>query len=259
MLPENRLGDYDGLQRILDEGETISPVFGIPWMSLASLRIDWLHVADQGISPVFLGGLLHMLLGDRALGPNAEARCEWIWTHLQRWYEREGTADRLQNLTVRMIKPQKGAIELSGSGAQIRALIPFGLHLLNAWPDEVRAEAFTARVCMRHLAECYSFLSAGMEPRADTLVDHALAFHTNLRTLHGMNAARWQLRPKLHMFMELCFEGGVPSSSWNYREESFGGSLSRQSHRRGGFGTPLAMSRSTLGKFCAKESLPRLE
>ena len=32
-----------------------------------------------------------------------------------------------------------------------------------------------------------------------------------------------KIRPKVHMFLELSAEPGPPSSSWNYREESFGG------------------------------------
>ena len=40
-----------------------------------------------------------------------------------------------------MIKPKKGSIELSGSGAQIRCLVPFGLRLVNGWePAEMTVE-----------------------------------------------------------------------------------------------------------------------
>ena len=111
---------------------------------------------------------------------------------------------------------------------------------------------------MRHLSECYSFLSADVEARAMSLLDCSLAFHTTLRALNEIHEKRWQLRPKLHLFMELCKEPGPPSSSWNYREESFGGSVSRQAHHRGGLSTMLSMSRATLLKFCCKEAIPRL-
>ena len=258
LLAENRLQGYDGLLRLLEEGEEMSPLFSIPFMTMASLRIDWLHVADQGISAVFMGGLFHMVLSDRSVGPNEEVWCGWLWGQIRTFYDDNQTVDRLHTLTVTMVKPKKGSIELAGSGAQIRALIPFAAGLVETWPEQLEPEAFGARACMRHLSNCYSFLSRPLEAREETLIDHALAFHTTLRTLHELNAKRWQMRPKLHMFMELCLEGGSPSTSWNYREESFGGSLSRQSHRRGGFGTPLAMSRGCLTKFCAKEALPRL-
>ena len=195
---------------------------------------------------------------DRTYGRNIEARCARLWTDVQAFYDEHQTKDRLHNLTATMIKPKKGSVELSGSGAQIRCLVPFGRLLVDGWPEPLGPEAFGARAAMRHLSRCYFFLSGDLQPQEDTLLDNALAFHSCLVGLHGFNAARWQLRPKLHMFLELCAEGGPPSSSWNYREESFGGSVSHQARRRGGLASPLAMSRGVLTKFCARESLPRL-
>ena len=173
-------------------------------------------------------------------------------------WQAEGTADRLNNLTKTMVKPKKGAIDLTGSGAEIRALVPFCLRMVNQWEPPLSVEAHTARLGMRHLANCYAHLSAALPPQQMSLMDCALAFHSAVRVLHSMNEKRWQMRPKMHLFMELCAEEGPPSSSWNYREESFGGSVSRQAHHRGGLASPLSMSRSMLTKFCSKESLPRL-
>ena len=258
LQPEHRLGHFQCLERLLEDGGELSPVFAIPFVTTNSLRIDWLHCADQGVSPVFLGGLFHLVLQDRGCGRNAELRCQQLWAEIQAFYAREATPDRLHNLTVSMIKPKKGSIELSGSGAQIRCLIPFAKELVDEWPQPLDAERFAAQSAMRHLARCYSFLSGDMQPQPDTLLDNALAFQSSLVGLHAFNQKRWQLRPKLHMFLELCAEGGPPSSSWNYREESFGGSVAHQAHRRGGLASPLAMSRGVLTKFCAKEALPRL-
>ena len=199
-----------------------------------------------------------MYLSDRANGANEEARCAQLWTEIQRFYAESQTTDRLHNLTVSMVKPKKGSIELSGSGAQVRALVPFGRNLVGSWVEPLEAEAYAARTCMNHLARCYEFLRPTLEAQPDSLLDNALAFHASLLVLKEINGKRWQVRPKVHMFLELCAEGGTPSSSWNYREESFGGSVAHQGHRRGGFSTPLAMSRSVLTKFCAKESLPRI-
>ena len=256
---ECRLSHWQALQRIIEEGGKLSPVWGIPWMSMHALRIDWLHVADQGITPVFLGGLFHVVLCDRRLGANEEERCAWLWASIQEYYRAENVADRLHYLVKTMIKPKKGSIEMAGSGAQIRSLVTFALRTVNGWePADLDAELIGARACMRHLAKCYSFLSAAAHEGEETFLQHALAFHHNLQGLHSKNPGRWQMRPKLHLLLELAAEGGPPSSSWNYREESFGGSVSRQSHHKGGMGTPLAMSRSALTKFCAKEALPRL-
>ena len=257
---DHRLGPQEALMRIVEAGGDISPAFSIPWVSLSTLRLDWLHIADQGVAPVFMGGLFHLFLADPAQGANENARLVALWGLIQAFYEREGVQDRLYSLTKTMVKPKKGSIELSGSGAQIRALIPFCLQLVNTWELPLDLERFSARAAMRHLSRCYSFLPAeDVPPGPGSLIDSALAYHTSVRALHEIHPKRWQLRPKLHLFMELCLEPGPPSSSWNYREESYGGSVSRQAHHRGGLATLLSMSRSTLAKFCAKEALPRLQ
>ena len=254
----SRLSHFEALQRIVAAGGGFSPLWSIPFMHMQALRIDWLHVCDQGISPVFLGGLFHLILADRSLGHNIDERCAWLWEAVQKFYHRTNVVDKLHNLTVTMVKPKKGSIELTGSAAQIRALIPFGLEIVNTWPEDgLDMERLGARAAMRSLASCYSFLSAE-QPAQGSLLQHGLAFQANLQGLFAINNKRWQLRPKLHMFLELAAEGANPSSSWNYREESYGGSVSRQAHLKGGFVSPLAMSRSTLTKFCAKESLPKI-
>ena len=193
--------------------------------------IGWLHVCDQGITAVFLGGLFHLVLCDRTLARNEELRCAWLWAEVQEFYRNSGTTDKLHNLTVRMIKPKKGSIELSGSVAQVRALVPFALQLVESWEDGgLDLESLGAKEAMKQLAICYRFLSPALE--TGSLLDHALGFQQLLQNLHAISPKRWQLRPKLHMFLELAAKGSNPSSSWNYREESFGGSLARQAHVR---------------------------
>ena len=258
LRPENRLSHVQGLQRILDEGGELSPAFSIPWLTLRSFRIDWLHVADQGVTAVFMGGLFHMILSSRNYGPNEDTRLGWLWAEIQAFYDREGSTDRLHTLTKTMVKPKSGSIELTGGGAQIRGLVPFCLQLVNSFEAPLSEEMFTARAAMRSLQKCYTYLSVDRQVEGETLLDCALAYHSAVRRLHELHPKRWQLRPKLHLFLELCAEDGPPSSSWNYREESFGGSVSRQSHHRGGHSSLLSMSRTLLTKFCAKEALPRL-
>ena len=68
-------------------------------------------------------------------------------------------------------------MQLSGSGAQIRCLIPFGKLVVDGWEEAVGPEAFAARAAMRHLSR-YFFLSGDMQPHDDSLLDNALAFHT---------------------------------------------------------------------------------
>ena len=208
---------------------------------------------------MYLGGLFSLVLSDRELGPNKESRCAWLWPQIQSYYETSGSEDRLHDLTVSMIQPRKKSIELSGNGAQIRKLIPFAKLLVESWGTPSDLERFAAQTGMKQLARCYEFLGLQLGEKADTLKRNALAFHATVQGLHTLDPARWQLRPKMHMFLELCCEEGSPASSWNYRDESFGGSLARQGHHRGGFSSPLSMSKTMLIKFCAKEALPKLQ
>ena len=154
---QNCFSDHVGLEFLLSEGGQLSPIFSAPFMTLSSLRLDWLHVADQGVTAVYLGGLFDLVLNNRAYGPNKEARLAQLWAELQAYYHRAQTADRLNTLTLTMIKPKKGSIELSASGAEVRAIVPFAEEMVNMWPEPLSAEALAARAGMRHLSRCYFF------------------------------------------------------------------------------------------------------
>ena len=154
---QNRFSDHEGLEFLLSQGGQLSPIFSAPFMTLSSLRLDWLHVADQGITALYLGGLFDFVLNNRAYGPNKEARLAHLCADLQAYYHRAQTADRLNTLTLTMIKPKKGSIELSASGAEVRALVPYAEELVNSWPEPLSPEAFAARAGMRRLSRCYFF------------------------------------------------------------------------------------------------------
>ena len=74
-----RLSHTEALERMLESGP-LSPVWGIPWLDMSALRLDWLHVADQGVTPVFLAGIFSLVLIDKAIGNNEEERCKVLWS-----------------------------------------------------------------------------------------------------------------------------------------------------------------------------------
>ena len=84
-------------------------------------------------------------------------------------------------------------------------------------------EKVAVKECVKHLAACYDCLSPKEGRPANELLDNGLGLHRNLQGLHLSDPKRWQTRPKMHPFLELAAEGGTPSASWSYREESFGG------------------------------------
>ena len=173
LQPGGRLTHHAALLRILEDGGSLSSLWSVPWVTMGSLRIDWLHVADQGVTPVFLGGLFHLSLADKSLGANEGERCTWLWEQIQAFYRDNHTEDKLHDLTLSMIKPKKASIELAGSGAQVRALVPFGLQLVESW-TVVDDEHVSARECMRDLAKCYGCLRSGAD--VENFLGFALGF-----------------------------------------------------------------------------------
>ena len=49
LQPEGRLTHLQALDRLLESGGSLSPVWSMPFLTMESLRLDWLHVADQGL------------------------------------------------------------------------------------------------------------------------------------------------------------------------------------------------------------------
>ena len=56
----------------------------------------------------------------------------------------------------------------------------------------------------------------------------------------------YRLKPKLHLFLHLCLDGGEPAKHWCYRDEGVGGTVVRIAHRRGGMHSPSATSEQVL-------------
>ncbi len=62
----------------------------------------------------------------------------------------------------------------------------------------------------------------------------------------------------MHMFLELCSDGSMPSMFWCYRDEDYGGTVAHLSHSRGGHATATAMATRVLENFCVKQPMIRL-
>jgi hypothetical protein len=235
---------------ILENGRRVSPLLQAPWVTTAIVRIDWLHCADQGIAADFLGNLLLMLTG-KCPGPTHKERTAVLWRKVQKFYEDFAVEDRLQNLVPTMLKQPKKAPKLRCSAAQCRALVPFGeLAAQEMLADDVLVEA-AAKAAMLHLSQCYKALSRQSIFASDVLREHSSKFALQFCALESVtaDAKSWRIKPKLHLFLELCSEGSKPALFWNYRDEDWGGSVSRMSRRRGGLLSVKAFSGNLITKF----------
>ena len=68
----------------------------------------------------------------------------------------------------------------------------------------------------------------------------------------------WRVKPKMHIFLELCCGEEKPSLFWAYRDEDFGGTCARMARRRGGLLKPSATSSNVLKRFLMKSQVPRI-
>ena len=72
------------------------------------------------------------------------------------------------------------------------------------------------------------------------------------------NDVDWKLKPKIHMWLELCAERSRPSQFWCYRDEDYGGTVAALARRRGGKNSAQAMSETVLDLFAIKQPMVRL-
>ena len=68
----------------------------------------------------------------------------------------------------------------------------------------------------------------------------------------------WVLKPKMHLWLELCSEDSRPALFWTYRDEDYGGGVARMARRRGGIPSVSAVSRQVLESFRVKQPIVRI-
>jgi hypothetical protein len=224
--------------------------------------VDWLRVADQGVTADFLGGLLfHLLLEE--LGPGAtDERVKRLWARIRALYRELGSADKLHRLTPKMIRQQRKWAKLRCSAAQARCLVPVAERLARDLlrPAEV-PEHEAALAAVGHLAECYAALRSAAGPHPKVVLErHGRMFATYMAALEDRcgTDSRWRCKPKLHLWLHLTAAASRPALTWTFRDEDWGGFAARLSRRRGGHSKPLGLSRSTLARFCLKTQMPRV-
>ena len=256
-----RLGHWDVLERILRNGQTVSPLLQVPWVTTAIFRIDWLHCADQGISADFLGNAF-LLLSRKCTGRNKQERTNALWAKVQEFYRTNQVADRLQNLVPSMLQQPGKAPKLRSSAAQCRALVPFADACAKTLLSRDEPLELAVATAAAELHECYKALSSemGQEDSAATLRRCSQRFAEQYVALNAAasDGYAWRCKPKLHLFLELCMEGSRPSSFWNYRDEDFGGSVARMARRRGGVLTITAFSTNLLRRFKLHQPVIRM-
>ena len=176
------------------------------------------------------------------------------------YYVRKECSSRLDRLTPTMLKKEKAkAPKLRAKAGEARDLVGFAKEtadILLGTSDEHAA----AKSAASSLLDCYTLLSTDSFNRQQ-LQAASTKFALQLTGLSAYakehDLKRWALKPKFHLFLELCHTAeSSPAKFWTYRDESFGGFVSHMCSRRGGALTPIAVGQSFLDRFASLHAVP---
>jgi hypothetical protein len=255
------------LQREWERGKWPSPLFSVFGVFNHLFRIDWLHCADQGVAPDYLGNLFkHAVDNKRVPGASKAKRCKFIGERIWEFYDDPAAhvLDKLKGFAEKSFsseKKRKLPPKMKGNAASMRALVPFGKRFAQQFLDEADEKEGAIIEAGKHLSNCYDALSMANQAFAkDALYESSKRFALLYGALHKASGgkAAWRPMPKMHMFLELCMEGTEPNKFWCYRDEDFGGSFSRQSRMKGSWKKLSTFSKHALDLFRIKNAAPRL-
>jgi hypothetical protein len=251
-LPQARLSHWSFSERLLGLGHNMSPLFGAPGLITSCFKFDWLHAADQGVCADFLGNMFWLFMLKEA-GNNLNEKCRNLWHQVAQYYAEFEIQDKLPFLRVSMLRKNQGSPKLRAKAAEARALVAFALrHSRSTLDDSIPIER-AAKQAAEHLHCCYENLSSEKFNRA-SMLEHSKKFLLLYAALESTTPDPfWKIKPKFHIFAELCSSSSNPSFFWTYRDEDFGGYLASSSKRRGGKNTASSMAASVLNRFRAKE------
>ena len=253
-----RLTHFEFLARQVQDGLTISSLFGCPCLTTSCFKPDWLHAVDQGTAADFLGSLMHVLLPFFP-GANKHDRCKNMFLHIRAYYRTHAVDSKYDNLTVKMFHSKKG-FKLRGKAAEVRGLITWARLACDEFlsgSTDVRMQ--TIRSACHSLAACYAQLSH-LVFDLHTMAEQCRRYCMLCIALDDTSTNKlWRTKPKLHLMQELCeLQGDNPSKYWTYRDEDFGGTLAGYARHRGGGNTARSSGTKMLIRFLAKHSVPRL-
>ena len=69
----------------------------------------------------------------------------------------------------------------------------------------------------------------------DVLRGSSVKFAQQSVALESVDPGCWSLKPKLHLWLELCASGASPSLFWTYRDEDFRGTCALGTQERRAF------------------------
>ena len=88
--PEMRCNHQELVERLLASKPSLSPIWQYPFFHQRCLRLDWLHLADLGVTAALAGSILCLFVdppGFPNFGPTIEDRRLTLWHMLLDFYK----------------------------------------------------------------------------------------------------------------------------------------------------------------------------
>lgn len=242
------------------------PLWSTPGVDCSVVMPDWLHSSDLGVAADICANVLMELI-DAAVGPNKESRLSAVWEAIEAEYARQNVKERFAPLQFKDFAAPNKSFKLKGKAITVRYFVPVLAAVTQERLHNSGLRLQAVNCCMQSLARAYAALQA----RPFVAADLELASrHTALQWVALEQLAveadagtmRWRIKPKLHLWLELCGHiagsRGVPSAYWTYDDESFGAYLRQLSTFLGGHNTPKRTSYNMLVRWMASFKLPDL-
>ena len=273
LLPHLRLADtaaapwrwqrYQGddfLQELRSQGREVSELFTLPGVTPSVILPDWMHASDMGVAQDVSAHVLVEAL-EKMEGGSKEKRLQVLWGLLQSFYKVHGEAERLTSLELKhFIATGDKANKLKCKAAQARHLVPFLPWVASRFLDPQDPREGAVISVAENLAACYRLMDTPGDALATACrrLCNAYAALEAHETQRNPDSAHWRIKPKLHLFQELCEYGDrAPRLFWCYKDETFGNECAALARRRGGPNNAGTNTKRVLEGWCASTPFPR--
>ena len=253
-------------RKMATQGVTPSCIFSLPMVTEDMVTVDVLHAMDLGVSQDILGNLFWEMVWTPGVlgGGNQEARTQALWVLVKAHYKAMKTENRLQKLTLTMIRTDSKPPKMRAKGAETRNLIPFGVEAARLLADArpgTRSDTIVEMVAA--IFDVYMLMGLPTwYPEVAAAAARKCALLYAALSAEAVAADRdwqWRIKPKFHMFIELMeFQSGVlgnPSTFWTYSDEAFVGWCAELGMSRGGPKAAATAAKKVLDRFRCMEEM----
>ena len=237
-----RMTGEEFLQLCRLQGIPVCEMFSLPGVSPDIVFPDWMHSADMGVTQDVLAHVFHEV-PPHMEGNSLETRTEALFGCILKYYERFQVENRLHTLQAKNFTTAGAtkANKMKCKASIARDLVPFLPTLCRRFLNSGSEHDRAVQVLVQSLADCYKLMETpGPDLRkASQRFANAYAALEHEVLQRNPNDPHWRIKPKLHLFLQLCeFGQRVARLFWCYMDETFGNVIAHLAQRRGGVDNP---------------------